>query len=122
MLKMTPITKLRLSCGVITNKYEPFIPKLETYAIENLEVVGVCGIVMRHYIFPTLYVAVDKKHRKKGIGTRLVKDIIYRARYPVFLTVWTGNPSYKIFKKFGFKKVCNWRKIRGVKTIVMVRL
>ena len=115
--------KLMLSCGVITTPKQRIKPILEVEEFRDGKLVGICGLVKRHFFFPTLFLAVDEKYRNQGIGTKLVKEIIKKKKGIIFLTVAKkNNPAKKIYKKTGFIKILPWRKIRETKTIVMIHL
>lgn len=106
--------KLMLSCGVITSSKQKIKPILEIEEFRDGKLVGICGLVKRHLIFPTLFLAVDEKYRNQGIGTKLVRELLNRKKGIIFLTVAKDNiPAKKIYKKCGFKKIMPWRRIRG---------
>ncbi|MEM0360837.1 MAG: flippase-like domain-containing protein [Candidatus Diapherotrites archaeon] len=112
--------KLLLSCGVITKPGEALKTKLEIEKKIGGQLVGIAGISVRYGFIPALFLAVDEKHRSKGIGTELVKELLKKKKGPVFLTVTRhDSPQLSIYKKNGFRKLMNWRTIRGTKTMIM---
>lgn len=57
---------------------------------------------------PELGIAVLPGHQGRGIGSRLLKALIDRARgrYPaVVLTVRDGNPARRLYERFGFTPI-----------------
>jgi len=106
--------KLMLSCGVINKKDEPLKSVLEITERKGGQIIGIAGISIRRWILPALYLAVDEKHRGKGLGTKMTKKVLARKKGILFLTVATDNkPAKKIYKKCGFMRLSPWRKIRG---------
>lgn len=79
-------------------------------AIENSEVIGYIGmsvILDEGYIFN---VAVDRKHRKKGVGFALINEIVTYAKKNnlCFLTLEVRESNLNaqsLYSKFGFIKV-----------------
>ncbi len=77
-------------------------------AIENNKTIGYSGF---RYVLDEAHIttlAVDKKFRKKNIGTmliaRLIEDAKSKAIKKLYLEVRQSNiPAQKIYKKLGFK-------------------
>jgi len=73
--------------------------------LENKMPIGSCYISMTHQVG----VAVFKKYRKQGIGTRILEDLI--KKYPNTELIANINPkndkSIKMFEKLGFKHIQN---------------
>jgi len=106
--------KLMLSCGVINEKDEQLRSVLELTEKKDGRIIGIAGISIRHSVLPALYLAVDKKHRGMGLGTKLTKRVLAEKKGILFLTVATDNkPAKKIYRKCGFIRLIPWRKIRG---------
>jgi ribosomal protein S18 acetylase RimI-like enzyme len=66
----------------------------------------VCVQIDRIGIIPEnlmVYVCVHQKHRRKGLGSRLLREAIDCAEGDVKLHVEKSNPALKLFKKLGFK-------------------
>ncbi|MCX6802570.1 MAG: GNAT family N-acetyltransferase, partial [Candidatus Diapherotrites archaeon] len=106
--------KLMLACGVISQPGETLRTRLEVEKRIGGRLAGIAGISVRHGFLPALYLAVDEKHRSKGIGTELVKKVLEKKKGILFLTVANDNAAAKkIYVKCGFRKIMPWRKIRG---------
>jgi len=115
--------KLLLSCGAIKEKGEFLPTKLEVKEKKKGKLVGIAGISVRYAILPSLFLAVDQKHRKKGIGLKLVKEVLKRKKGILFLTVaYSNKPALKIYSKCGFKKIGPWRKIQDKPHMLMIKL
>ncbi|MDR3624342.1 MAG: N-acetyltransferase [Chlamydiales bacterium] len=55
-------------------------------------------------------IIVEKEHRRKGVGTLLLNNIIHLAKEQfrldyLYLEVYEGNPAITLYDKFGFKEV-----------------
>ena len=113
---------LLLECGAINSKGEEFRPVLEAEEFDGKKLVGVCGLARRRLLFPALYLAVDEGFRGRGIGTRLLGEIIKIKRGPIFLSVTVEDSvPLRMYRKAGFRKLFRWRKFRGIRTMVMVK-
>ena len=118
------MNKLTISCGLIpknkSSYFQEIKPKLLIKLYEKNKLIGVSGLITRHFFFNSLFLAVDKEYQRKGYGTKLVKEVLKRKKGLVFLTVGLNNHSaLKIYGKLGFFKLIPWRKILGVKTNLM---
>jgi|SRR5699024_6773678 len=58
---------------------------------------------------PVLSMAVSPEVRGQGIGTLLLREMIKKAKNSGFtslsLSVDTGNPAFRLYERYGFKKV-----------------
>ncbi len=53
------------------------------------------------YLIDGLY--VDVNYRKKGLATKLIKEIVLNINYPIFLWVYKNNiKALNLYKKLGF--------------------
>jgi GNAT superfamily N-acetyltransferase len=60
---------------------------------------GMSGYIPEHVL---VYIAVDKKHRGKGIGKKLIEKAIEICQGAVSLHVEYDNPAFEIYKHVGF--------------------
>lgn len=57
------------------------------------------------------YIVIDKEHRKKGYGRKLMSKFFEEARKKGIKRVATDTPAKEFFENFGFKevgKIPNW--------------
>ena len=59
---------------------------------EQNKIIGIAGVTIRHFVLPSLFIAVDKKYRGKGIATKLIKAVLNKWRLPLFLTYYKNKP------------------------------
>lgn len=78
------------------------------------ELLGLAGVTFRYKILPSLFIAVKKNFRKKGIGTKLLKKLLSVWMFPLFLTFYKKNSFLKkYYAKFGFRVLLSsWGKNR----------
>ena len=60
---------------------------------------GMSGYIPEHIL---VYIAVDKKHRGKGIGKKLIQKAIEICDGDISLHVEYNNPAFEIYKHIGF--------------------
>ena len=77
-------------------------------AQEYNEIAGVAVVnktQMSKYVPPYLlvYIAVDRKHRGKGVGKRIMQKVIENTNDGIALHVEPNNPAKKLYEKLGFK-------------------
>lgn len=90
---------------------------------KNNELVGIAGVIYRYVFLPSFFLMVSEKHENKGFGKQLTKKVLNSWNKPLFLTVPVGNkPAIHIYEKFGFRKIMPWRRIRGNKMQLMLKL
>ncbi len=90
---------------------DSFIEKREYH---RKKLIGIAGVMKRYKFLPSFFLVIHPKWQGKGIGTKLAQECIKKWDSPAFLTVAKDNVAAKtVYKKLGFHKVCNWRKIRG---------
>lgn len=76
-------------------------------AIEDNEILGevvindsgMSGYIPEHVL---VYIAVDKKHRGKGIGKKLIQQAIQQCNGDIKLHVEYDNPAFEVYKHLGF--------------------
>jgi len=61
---------------------------------------GMEGYIPEHIL---VYIAVDKKLRGQGLGSRLLKETIDRCDGDISLHVEYDNPAKKLYERLGFK-------------------
>lgn len=61
---------------------------------------GMSGYIPDHIL---VYVAVDKKHRGKGIGQQIIEQAFAHCDGDVKLHVEYDNPAKKLYERIGFK-------------------
>jgi GNAT superfamily N-acetyltransferase len=76
-------------------------------AIENGSIIGAVVINktgMEEYIPENIlvYIAIDKDHRGKGLGKKLMKSCIENAQGGIALHVERDNPAIHLYEKMGF--------------------
>lgn len=86
--------------------------KKEFYLIkENNEIVGCTVGTYDEEIYGIYGLAIIKKYRGKGIGTEAIKQQLKRAfelnKKIVFLQTEDGYYPAKLYRKIGFKDICN---------------
>ncbi len=81
---------------------------------DNGELIGLAGVTFRYKILPSLFIAVKKSERKKGIGTKLITKLLQHWNYPLFLTYYKKNAFLKeYYGQFGFEVLLSsWGKNR----------
>ena len=101
--KMKEELKLYKSLVGVTDKSEPEL--IVSHYVKN-ELAGVAGLVRRHS-FPSFFIIVIEKHRKKGIGKKLTVEVIKEASQKYsFMILTTTNPvAKKIFEEVGFLEI-----------------
>lgn len=55
-------------------------------------------------------IIVEKEHRRRGVGTLLLNNVIHLAKTQfrleyLYLEVYEGNPAIHLYQKFGFQEV-----------------
>lgn len=60
---------------------------------------GMSGYIPENIL---VYIATDKNTRGKGLGTRLLKDVLEHAQGDIALHVDENNNARKLYEKFGF--------------------
>lgn len=60
---------------------------------------GMSGYIPEHIL---VYIAVDKKHRGKGIGKKLIQKAIEICDGDISLHVEYGNPAKRLYEHVGF--------------------
>lgn len=60
---------------------------------------GMSGYIPEHVL---VFIAVDKKHRGKGIGKKLIEKAIDLCKGEISLHVEYDNPAFEIYKHVGF--------------------
>lgn len=65
------------------------------------------------------WVEVSPRYRRKGLGTYLVTELIYRfRRFSDFISVSTKEPAaLELFKKCGFGEECAWHILKAKKLV-----
>ena len=83
----------------------------DTYLVAVFEdsVIGVVGCRLDHGACLLTHMAVDKSHRKKGIGTALVERVIEYAKQNDAFKVWLDTAPFmkdaiSLYEKFGFQR------------------
>lgn len=78
------------------------------------QLIGLAGVTFRYKILPSLFIAVKKEFRKKGIGTKLLTKLLQKWKYPLFLTFYKKNSFLKkYYGQFGFQVLLSsWGKNR----------
>lgn len=82
------------------------------------EIISMAGITFRYLVLPSLFVCVRKKHQKKGIGSKLIQELLVEWRLPLFLTYYRQRKLKPFYEKFGFKQIMKWRR----HTYLMIKL
>lgn len=87
----------------------------------NNKIIGACGLskilIKNDYglVFDKykeiLYLVVDKKYQRMGIGTQLLNECIKKCKFPILYEAWGDNGKYVnskfILQKLNFKLVKN---------------
>lgn len=78
------------------------------------QLIGLAGVTFRYKILPSLFIAVKKEFRKKGIATKMLAKLLSMWRYPLFLTYYKKNSFLKeYYGQFGFRVLLSsWGKNR----------
>jgi len=91
--------------------------KQDTYFVarEGPRIVGVMGCSLRHGACLLMHMVVDRRHRKRGIGSALTKKAIDFARENGAVKVWLDTtPRLKeamaLYEKHGFVRCGHLRK------------
>jgi len=89
----------------------------DTYFVarEGSRIIGVMGCSLKHGTCLLMHMVVDKKHRRRGIGSALTERAIKYARENGAVKVWLDTaPRLKeaisLYEKFGFVKCGHLRK------------
>ena len=114
----------------ITSRYFNNVLKTSGFhfvAVDGKKVVGGIMVVEEDYPrFEFYFLAVDKKHLRRGIGTALIKKVETRMKKGTYLFVDTSkyeNDAIKFYKKVGFRemgRVKNWFE-RGITGIILAK-
>ncbi|MFW9799184.1 MAG: GNAT family N-acetyltransferase [Candidatus Thorarchaeota archaeon] len=83
----------------------------ETYfvAVDDDEIVGVVGCILEHGACLLTHMAIEKDHRRQGIGTALTNTVIQYAKSNDAFKVWLDTvpvlkEAVSLYKKLGFVK------------------
>lgn len=79
-----------------------FVAKDESQAIKGAVFLAKThmGKFVPEYLL--VYIATDKNERGKGIGKKLMQEVISHVKAPVALHVEHDNPAKKLYEKIGF--------------------
>lgn len=108
--------------------HEPYMPKAELKAqieegvqfscyVNDAEIIGVMGIQDRRDVDLIRHAYVRTTQRNKGIGTRLLQELIQDSTKPILIGTWkAAHWAIRFYEKNGFCLVDEAEKNRLLKT------
>lgn len=108
--------------------HEPYMPKAELKAqieegvqfscyVDDAEIIGVMGIQDRRDVDLIRHAYVRTTQRNKGIGTRLLQELIQDSTKPILIGTWkAAHWAIRFYEKNGFCLVDEAEKNRLLKT------
>lgn len=112
--------------------HEPYMTKEELNAqiedgvgfscyVDNHEIIGVMGIQDKTDVKLIRHAYVKTKHRNKGIGTRLLQELIQDSTKPILIGTWkAAHWAIRFYEKHGFRLVDEDEKNYLLKTYWMI--
>ena len=84
--------------------------------LENNKILGVMGIQFKNEVTLIRHAYVRTSARQKGIGGKLLKHLINKAKTPILIGTWSdASWAISFYKKHGFRLLSNEEKNRLLK-------